>query len=106
MCAGMVRVARPTASGSPCGFPASSDQPSPRGATVTTVRTASQAIRRAVCGWIGPTPPNSAGAAPAPARSLPCAVVSEPESAVSGTDRSVAALTVSVRWGRWPCTSR
>ena len=57
--------------------------PSAGGATVTTVRTASQAMRRAVSGWIGPTPPNSAGGASAP-------------------ERSVSALTVRVRCGPLP----
>ena len=43
-------------------LPAVKAAPSAGGATVTTVRTASQAMRRAVSGWIGPTPRNSAAA--------------------------------------------
>src|ERR1039457_2398137 len=54
ICAGMVRVARPTESGI-TRVPAIATE-SAGGAIVTTVRTASQAIRRAVSGWIGPTP--------------------------------------------------
>ncbi len=80
MGAGMVRVARPTESGSAGVLPAVE-------ATVTSVRTASQASRRAVSGWIGPTPRNSAGAASDRRR-------------VSA--RSVSALTVTVRWGPLP----
>jgi len=85
-CAGMVRAARPIESGSTGMFQSGEAEPSPGAATVTTVRTASQAIRRAVSGWIGPTPPNAAGGPSPP-------------------ERSVSAPTVTVRWGRCPCTS-
>ena len=88
----MVRVARPTESGTTRVLPAVDTHPSAGGAIVTTVRTASQATRRAVAGWIGPTPRNSAGAASASERSAPA--------------HSVSAGTVTVRWGRCPCTSR
>ena len=47
--------------GHPGCISAAAPAPASGAATVTTVRTASQAIRRAVSGWIGPTPPNSAG---------------------------------------------
>src|SRR5579864_3989190 len=105
MGAGIVRVARPTESGtvpvlptvaatasagdapvtsvapaSPADNPSVTPvepTPSAGSATVTTVRTASQAMRRAVSGWIGPTPLKTAGSAPA--------------------WRSVSALTVTVR---------
>ena len=63
--------------------------PSAGGATVTTVRTASQAIRRAVSGWIGPTPLKH--------RRLCIG---------AGRAAQRSARTVSVRWGRCPCTSR
>jgi hypothetical protein len=63
----MMRVARPTESGFVGGPHGVEAEPSAVGATVTSVRTASQAMRRAVCGWIGPTPLNSAGTASAPA---------------------------------------
>jgi hypothetical protein len=69
--AGMVRVARPTESGVAPVPAAVEAQSSADGATVTMVRTASQARRRAVSGWIGPTPRNSAGGASAPVRSGP-----------------------------------
>ena len=87
MCAGTVRVARPTESGISRVLGAVTAAASAGDATVTSVRAASQAMRRAVAGWIGPTPANSAGAASPP-------------------ERRVSALTVTVRWGRCPCTSR
>jgi len=87
MCAGTVRVARPTESGCALALWAVEAEPSESRASITTVRAASQAMRRAVSGWIGPTPPNSAGVASAP-------------------ERRVSAPTVTVRWGRCPCTSR
>ena len=46
----MVRVARPTESGSAGVLPMIDAEASAGGATVTTVRTASQAMRRAVSG--------------------------------------------------------
>jgi len=70
ICGGMMRVARPTESGMTCGRMAVHAAPSAGGATVTTVRTASQAMRRAVSGWIGPTPLSSAGGASVPERSV------------------------------------
>ena len=64
-----MRVARPTESGT-AGVPSIHDESFGVGATVTTVRTASQAMRRAISGWIGPTPPNSAACATATTRSV------------------------------------
>ena len=73
-CAGTVRVARSTESGTGGVFTRVHAAPpvSAGGATVTTLRTASQAIRRAVAGWIGPTSLNTAGtvSASASARSV------------------------------------
>ena len=96
MCAGIVRVARPTDSGTALVLGIQTAA-SAGAATVTIVRTASQAIRRAVSGWIGPTPCNAAGCAALSGCSL---------SAFRVSDRSVSALTVTVRCGRCPCTSR
>jgi hypothetical protein len=110
--AGIVRVARPTESGTAGAPVIQADSPSADGATVTTVRTASQAIRRAVSGWIGPTPRNSAGGAMAPERSGPtppvsmCTVPAPAMRPCTVSERSVSALTVTVRCGRCPWTSR
>ncbi len=71
-----MRVARPTESGSapvltpppscPRSAPPADTEASATGATVNTARTAPQARRRAVSGWIGPTPRSSADGASAP----------------------------------------
>ena len=51
----MVRVSRPTASGRTGGRWGPREQPAAGGATAPTMSAASQAMRRAVSGWIGPT---------------------------------------------------
>ena len=88
---GWCASARPTESGTTGVVTAESHASAPSAlsedsATVTSVFTASQAIRRAVSGWIGPAPWSIAASASAPLR-------------------SAGARTVTVRWGRCPCTS-